>query len=456
MDPLVVGNAAGFWGDWSLAPRRLVADPRLEVLTLEYLAELTMSILARQRQKAPRRGYVGDFPPLVQELAPWLAGSERRRIVTNAGGVNPQACVQEAARRLVAAGHGELPLGVVWGDDLLPHLDTLRSRGWQAPHFDTGEPFPFQEHTVVCANAYLGAEPIVQCLARGACVVVTGRVADASLTVGPARWHFGWKADSWDLLAAAAVAGHVIECGAQATGGYSEFWQQLDLAEVGYPLAELSADGTVVITKPTGTGGAVNRHTVSEQLLYEVGDPSAYHTPDVTVDFTAVELEEAGRDRVRLRGARGSPPPQDYKVSLAYQAGWFTSSYLVVYGPQAVEKAHYCASLLRRRLELAGALPREFHYEVLGTGAAVPGRQQPLPDQREVVLRVAASDPRREVVEQAARLVPSLATSGPSGLAGYTEARGQVRPVFAYWPTRIACSLVQPQWEVRSAAQWLS
>ncbi len=455
MESLVVGNAAGFWGDWALAPRRLVADPRLEVLTLEYLAELTMSILARQRQKDPQRGYVSDFPGLVQELASWLAGSPQRRIVTNAGGVNPRACVQAVARELVASGQGELLLGAAWGDDLLPHLDHLRSQGWQAPHFDTGEPFPFQQHAVVCANAYLGATALVHCLERGARVVVAGRVADASLTVAPARWRFGWKPGQWHLLAAAAVAGHVIECGAQATGGYSQFWDQLDLAEVGYPLAELAADGTVVITKSPGTGGRVDRHTVSEQLLYEVGDPSAYHTPDVTVDFTAVELEEVGPDRVRLRSARGYPPPEDYKVSLAYEDGWFTSSYLVVYGPRAVEKAHYCAKLLRRRLELAGALPDRFHYELLGTGAAVPGGQRPLPGQREVVLRVAASDARKHVVEQTARLIPSLATSGPGGLAGYTEARGQVRPVFAYWPTRIARSLVRPRWEVRPARQWL-
>ncbi len=456
MDPLVVGNAAGFWGDWALAPRRLVADPRLQILTLEYLAELTMSILARQRQKDPQRGYVGDFPPLVQELAPWLAGSEKRRIVTNAGGVNPRACVQAAAQRLVGAGLDELLLGVVWGDDLLPQWESLQSKGWQAPHFDTGEPFPFSQHTIVCANAYLGADPIVRCLTQGASVVITGRVADASLTVGPARWHFGWKPDQWHLLASAAVAGHVIECGAQATGGYSEFWPQLDLADVGYPLAELAADGSVVVTKPAGTGGAVNRHTISEQLLYEVGDPAAYHTPDVTVDFTAVDLEELGGNQVRLCGARGSPPPEDYKVSLAYEAGWFTSSYLVVYGSQAAEKAHYCAELIRRRLELARALPQQFHHEVLGTGAAVPGREHTLSQQREVVLRVAASDPRKQVVEQVARLVPSLATSGPGGLAGYTEARGQVRPVFAYWPTRIARSQVQPRWEVRPARKWLT
>ncbi len=456
MNPLVVGNAAGFWGDWSLAPELLVAAPRLQVLTLEYLAELTMSILARQRQKDPQRGYVSDFPQLLPRLAPWLADSHEHCIVTNAGGVNPQSCARAAAGELAAAGLEELPLGVVWGDDLLPQLDSLRSRGWDAPHFDTGEPFPFDQRRVVCANAYLGCEPIVACLNQHARVVITGRVADASLTVGPARWHFGWAEDAWDLLAGAAVAGHLIECGAQLTGGYSQFWSQTDLAAVGYPLAELSADGSLVVTKPPGSGGIVNRHTVSEQLLYEVGNPARYHTPDVTVDFTAVELEEVGADRVRLRGARGTPPPDHYKVSLAYEDGWFTSSYLVVYGRDAVAKAHACAKILRRRLELAGEMPRHFHYELLGTGAAVPGREISVPEQHEVVLRVAARDASRRPVEALARLVPSLVTSGPAGLAGYTEARGQVRPVFAYWPTRIPRALVQPRWQVRPAAGWLS
>ncbi len=450
---VVVGNGAGFWGDWLAAPQSLLADPRLEVLTLEYLAELTLSILARQRQKDPQGGYVTDLPRLMPQLAPWLAQDSQRRVITNAGGVNPLGCVQAVAGVLVQQGLGELPLGVVWGDDLLPRWEQLRSQGWQAPHADSGEPFP-QQRQVVCAHAYLGAGPLVECLNQGARVVITGRVADASLTVAAARWRFGWTETDWDLLAGAAVAGHLIECGAQLTGGYSQWWKQTDLALVGYPLAILSEDGSAVLTKPPGTGGTINRHIVAEQMLYEVEDPSQYITPDVTVNFTTVELEELGPEEVRVQGATGSPPPENYKVALAYADGFFASCYLVIYGDRVEQKAQYCAQLVRKRLEHMGRLPQRFHWELLGTGAAVPGQKVQCQG-RELVLRMAVHDSDPQKVEAFARVVPSLVTSGPSGIAGYTEARAQLRPVFAHWPTCVPRHLVQPHWEVRPAAQWL-
>ena len=309
---------------------------------------------------------------------------------------------------------------------------------------------------IVSANAYLGARPIADALAAGARIVITGRVADASLTVGPAMHEFGWRWDDWDKLAAASVAGHLIECGAQVTGGYSVNWQDFDLADVGYPIAELSADGSAVITKPAGTGGAVTRRTVVEQLVYEIGDPQHYLTPDVDCDFTTVQVEDLGHDRVHVSRATGRPATDTYKVSLAYRDGWMASGTLLVYGPDCREKAEACGQIILERCKLAGFELARTNVELLGFGGGVPGawfwRKYQTPG--ELVLRVTAHDPRREAVECFARQFAPLITSGPAGLAGYAAGRPQVRPVFAYWPTLVPKSLVTPQVEVRAAKEW--
>ena len=293
-----IANGAGFLGDNLDAPRRLVEGAEIDYLTLEYLAELTLSILARLREKDPAAGYAADFITVLSSLCPALARQPKLRIVTNAGGMNPRACANAAAAVLQRAGLGDTTIGVVEGDDLLDRLDEIQAAGCRLENLETGQPLSELKTQVVSANAYLGARPIADALAAGARIVITGRVADASLTVGPAVHEFGWAWDDWNRLAGASVAGHLIECGAQATGGLYRHWQNLNLANVGYPIAELEADGTATITKPPGTGGAVNRHTIAEQLVYEIGDPAHYLTPDVDVDFTTVEISETGHDRV--------------------------------------------------------------------------------------------------------------------------------------------------------------
>ncbi len=451
---LRIANGAGFLGDNVDAPRLLVEHSRVDYLTLEYLAELTLSILARLREKDPAQGYAADLLDVLGSLTPALQKQPQLKIVTNGGGMNPLACVKQAARTLVAAGLGDVRLGAVWGDDLLGQLDALRQAGCQFNNLDTGAPLSQLTEPIVSANAYLGASAIAAALGDGARIVITGRVADASLTVGPAVHAFGWQWDDWTRLAAASVAGHVIECGAQATGGFSSFWKELDLAHVGYPIAELESDGAVTITKPPGTGGVVNRHTVAEQLVYEIGDPAHYLTPDVDVDFTQLSLEETGSDRVSIHGARGRAATDTLKVSLAYRNGYTASGQLLVYGDDCLAKARNCADIIFARLKTAGFTYERTNVECLGAGDAMPGVHKPPPDLREVLLRVSVHDPRREAVERFTREFAPLATGGPAGLAGYTAARGTVRPVFAYWPTLVPKSRVAAQHEVRTAKQW--
>jgi hypothetical protein len=266
--------------------------------------------------------------------------------------------------------------------------------------------------------------------------------------------EFGWKWDDWNRLAGASVAGHVIECGAQATGGFYPHWNEIDLAGVGYPIAELEANGDSVITKPEGSGGTVNRETVAEQLVYEIGDPAHYLTPDVDVDFTTVEIEPLARDRVRIRGATGRAAPECYKVSLAYRDGYMATGQMLVYDRKPVEKARACGEIILARLKAAGCEFARVNVECLGAGEAVPGLHSPPPGLREVMLRVSVHDPRREAVERFAKEFAPLATSGPAGLAGYASGRPQVRPVFAYWPTLVPKSRVAPCVEVQTAAAW--
>ena len=455
MKTVKIGNGAGFWGDSLDAPHRLAEAGRLDYLTLEYLAELTMSILAYQKSRDPQAGYVTDFPTVVQSLIGALKAQPNLKIVTNAGGINPLGCAASVGRLLADEGLSDVAIGVVTGDDLLPVLDDLLAAGETFDNLQTGEPLGARRTRTVCANAYLGADGIVQALSAGARIVVTGRVADASLTVGPALFEFGWDGRQWDLLAAATVAGHLIECGAQVTGGmYSDWTEQMSLADVGYPVAELAADGSLIITKPEGTGGAVTVGTVSEQLVYEIGDPAHYLTPDVDADFSRVQLSQRGPDRVAVTGASGRPPPERFKVSLAYRDGYTVSGTLVVCGPDAPMKARYCGELIVQRVRQAGFDLQRVNIEALGAGDSLPGLWRRPAQPAEAVLRLSAHDPRREAVERLAREFAPLVTSGPPGVTGYTGGRPKPHPVFAFWPTTVARDRVPMDVTVKTAAEW--
>lgn len=443
-----IGNGCGFWGDSLDAPVRLAEAGQLDYLTLEYLAELTMSILAVQKQKDPAAGFATDFLDVLARLKPTLDQQPTLKVVTNAGGMNPRACAEKAVGVLSGTGRRVV---AVSGDDLFPRLNELLAAGHGLNHLDTGEPLNAIRDKVVSANAYLGAEPIVRALQTGADIVITGRVADASLTVGPAAYEFGWEFDDahLDRIAAATVAGHLIECGAQATGG---LWINADdltrLGEVGYPIAGLAADGTFTLTKPAGTGGVVNVETAAEQLLYEVADPARYYTPDVVADFTTVQLRQTGPDAVAVTGGTSAGVTDTYKVSVAYRDGWMAAGTLVIAGPNAAEKARRSGAVILERLRRAGFSYEATNIEALGAGHVVPGVVTASFDPPEVVLRVAVRDPRRVAVERFTKEFAPLVTSGFAGTTGYTTGRPPVREVFAYWPALIAKSAVTPVVEV--------
>lgn len=453
-----IANAAGFWGDDPDAPRRLLASAEVDYLTLEYLAELTMSILAHHRSKDPQAGFATDFLDAMRPILRAFQRQPKLKVITNAGGVNPQACAQAVARQMIAEGFSQERIAVVRGDDLLPRWADLQAV-CPFQNLDTGEPFSILKETPASANAYLGASPIAESLAAGARIVITGRIADASLTLGPVMFEYGWSWDDWDRLAAATVAGHLIECGAQVTGGYSDRWQELDFADIGYPIAEIEPDGSTVITKPPGSGGVVDRRSVVEQLIYEIGDPSAYITPDVIADFTTVEVAELGQDRVLVRGATGKPAPDSLKVSLAYPNGFTATAVLLVRGAQAESKARFVGELVLERLRRRDTILERTNIECLGAGDGIPvaehgSRRETVSAGGEVVLRISVHDPRREAVERFTKQIATLITSGPSGLAGYAAGRPSIRPVLAYWPTLVPKAVMAPVIDVRSASDW--
>jgi hypothetical protein len=448
---ITIGNAQGFWGDSPSAPARLVSQvPTLDYLTLDYLAEVSLSIMALQRSRDERAGYARDFIGVVKSLAPhWQAGG-RTKVVCNAGGLAPRACAEAVRAALAGAGLPHLKVALVTGDDVLEALKADADNPVHR-HWETGQGLAEVAQRLDTANAYIGARVVADALALGADIVVTGRVADPSLTLGICLHEFGWPDDDYDKLAAGTVAGHVLECGAQACGGISTAWLDLpDPAHIGFPIVEMSADGSFVVTKPSGTGGVVNRATVTEQLLYEIGDPQHYISPDCKVDFTALQLEEIAPDRVRVYNTRGAAPTPYYKVSATYRDGYWAQGMLTIVGRDAVAKAKRCGEIILARMAEAGLAPARSNVECLGANAAAAGVLPAPEGLLETVLRVSVADARKETVERFAQEIFPLVTAGPQGSTGYAGGRPSPTPVFAYWPCLIAKDRVQPVAEMLS------
>jgi len=418
-----IGGAAGFWGDSAVAAPQLVLGARIDYLMFDYLAELTMAILAAARDKKPELGYATDFVDIAMRGV--LPDLQKRgiKVVSNAGGVNPRACAD--ALLTLAREMGVNPkIAVVEGDDVSAQLQVLRAAG-QRDMF-TGALLP---ERILSANAYLGALPIAEALAAGADIVITGRCADSAMALGPLMHEFGWSLDDYDLLAAGSLAGHIIECGCQATGGLHTDWEQVqDWANIGYPIAECCADGEFIVTKPEGTGGLVVAAAVAEQMLYEIGDPAAYILPDVICDFRDVQIENAGKDRVRVRGARGLPPTNSYKVSATYADGFRSSGSMVIIGIDAVAKARRTGEAIitrtREMFKKAG-LPdySRTHVEVIGS-EGLYGSHARASASREVMMRVVVDHVSKQALDIFAR---EIAPSGTSWSPG-TTSPGFTRP----------------------------
>lgn len=428
-----IANGQGFWGDWLEAPVRLVEQGPIDYLVLDYLAEVTMSILQKQRQGDPNLGYARDFPPLVARLA----GRIRERgitVVANAGGVNPVACAREVVR--LAPG---LKVAVVVGDDVYGRLDEFLAKGYELRDMDTGEPLSTVRSRILSANAYIGAFPLVEALATGAQVVIAGRSTDTALTLAPMAHRFGWQPDDYDKLAAGTIAGHIVECGAQSTGGNCQVdWQTIPgMADIGYPIVEAEPDGTFTVTKHASAGGRVNLDSVKEQLLYELGDPKNYITPDCVADFTTIRLEDAGPDRVRVSGIRGHERPAMLKLSISYANGWKAMGTLVYSWPQALEKARAADRVVRQRLRDLGLEFDEIHTEFFGVNACLGPAAPPNPDPPEVQLRIGVRGGDKRAVDRFTRELIPLVLNGPPGATGFGEGRPPVREIVAYWPALV-------------------
>ena len=440
-----IASGQGFWGDLPRAPIDQVRKGPIDYLVMDYLAEVTMSILQKQKLKDPALGYARDLVPLMGEILPDIM-TRGIRVITNGGGVNPIACRDAIFALARRKGIHGLRIAVVRGDDILADIDALTASSAPLSNMETGASLALIREKLVSANVYFGAAPIVEALRQGAQVVITGRTTDTGLTLAPMIHEFGWALDDYNHLAAGTVAGHILECGAQASGGnFLGDWRSVpDLAHVGFPIAEASPDGSFVITKHAGTGGLVSEATVKEQLVYELGNPASYITPDCVADFTTIRLESAGPDRVRVWGIAGSPATDFYKVSMAYHDGYTAFGMLTYAWPDAIDKARAADRILRTRLADLGLSFEEIRSELLGYDSSFGPRSTEIVDPNEVVLRIGVRGKDRDAVERFGREIAPLVLTGPPSVTGFAGGRPRPSEVIAYWPALIRKPLVTP------------
>jgi len=437
---ITIAAGQGFWGDWLEAPVRQIQGGQVDYLMLDYLAEVTMSVLAKQKDANPALGYARDFPPLIDRILPDIV-AKKTTVISNAGGLNPKACAETI---VTAARSRQIPIkvAVISGDDIKPLTTTH-----DLPHLETKESLSTIRDRITSANAYIGSEPIAQALKNGAQVIITGRVADPSMVLGPLRFAFGWDDDDWNRLASGILAGHIIECGAQSSGGnFSGDWRSVrDLAHVGFPIIEAYDNGDFVVTKHPNTGGLVSQATVKEQMVYEIGDPTAYYTPDVVANFTTARLSDDGPDRVRITGVTGTARPETYKVSISYFHGYRTVSTLVYSWPEAIAKAKAAADILRTRINDLGLRFEKVRAEVIGANAC-HGSLTDIdnPDIPEVLLRFAVQGPHEKDVKRFTREMAPLVLGGPPFATAYSGGKGDVSEVYGYWPSLIPRSDITP------------
>lgn len=404
-----------------------------------------MSIMQKLKSRDPNAGYATDFVKMVKRVLPQCR-EKGIRIVANAGGVNPIACREAVKQVIRELGLSGVRIGIVEGDDILADLPSLIQNGEPFRNMDNGEPLEPYLDAVRTANVYIGAAPIVEALAQGADIVITGRATDPSVVLAPMIHEFGWSLDDFDRLAAGTIAGHIVECGAQCTGGNFTHWREIpDMARIGYPVIDARPDGTFDVTKHEGTGGRVTRETVASQLVYEMADPARYITPDCIADFTSIQLEQAGADRVRVSGIRGEPATDTYKVSIAFHEGYKILGQLTVAGPDAVDKARLCAEIVFDRVALDGVTfdEDEKFVEIVGTNVCHAGIVPAPAEPAEVVLRIGARSSDRAKLDRLGMEIVPLVTSGPPGVTGFAGGRPKATEVISYWPALIHKDKVQ-------------
>lgn len=446
-----IASGQGFWGDLIDAPYHQVTKGPVDYLVMDYLAEVTMSILQKQKNKNPEFGYARDIPDLMKRILP-ICKEKNIKVITNGGGVNPLSCANAVIKVANELGIKNLKIGIVLGDNILDRLDDIIASGAELNNMETGESISVVRDKLLSANVYFGAFPIVKALQLGADIVITGRTTDTGLTLAPMIYEFGWSKNDYDKLSAGTVAGHILECGAQSSGGnFLGDWKSIpNMAEIGFPVAEAYPNGEVIITKHENTGGRVSFETVAEQLLYEIGDPKSYITPDCVADFTSIKLEDLGNDRVRVYDVKGFPETEFYKVSCSYADGYSASATLTYSWPEALTKAKAADQILRKRLENLNLTFEEIRTEYIGYNACHGplAKQLPEDDINEIMLRVAVRSHDYYSVERFGKEIAPLILTGPPSVTGFAGGRPKPSEVVAYWPALIPKKLVQPKVEI--------
>jgi len=447
-ESIKIASGQGFWGDLIDAPYNQVTKGDIDYLVMDYLAEVTMSILQKQKNKNPKLGYARDIPELMRRILP-ICKERNIKIITNGGGVNPVACAEAVIDTAKSLGLNKLKIAVVLKDNIMERIDDIIFKGCELRNMETNDSIVSVKEKLLSANVYFGAFPIVEGLSGGADIVITGRTTDTGLTLAPMIHEFGWKENDFDLLSAGTIAGHILECGAQSSGGnFLGDWQTIpNMAEIGFPIAEAYPNGEFIITKHKNTGGRVSFETVAEQLVYEIGDPKEYITPDCVADFTTIKLEDLGKDRVRVYDIKGKRATDFYKVSCSYESGYSASASLTYSYPQALTKAKAADKILRKRLENLQLKFDEIRTEYIGYNSCHGPLSTEIEEDKinEIMLRVAVRSSDYASVERFGKEIAPLILTGPPSVTGFAGGRPKPSEVVAYWPALMPKTMVKPE-----------
>ena len=442
MKNIKIANGQGFWGDSVQAPIDLIKYSNIDYLTLDYLAEVTLSIMQKQKNKNSKYGYAKDFLDLISHSCK-LIKRNKIKIITNAGGVNPLEC-SKALQEILNKENIDWKVGYIEGDDILENLDDLIKKGAKLSNMENGKDISTIKDNICSANVYIDSLQIKEVLDKGADIVLAGRVTDPGLTLGPLMHEYRWGIDEYNKLASGTLAGHIIECGAQCTGGnYTRWYDVDDFINIGYPIVEVNENGDFNVTKSTESGGTINRYTVSEQILYEMGDPKKYISPDVCVDFTSFKLNDNNNNTVSISDVKGYKPTDTYKVSISYFKGYKSSGQLTISGPNSIDKAKKISEIIWGRLRKIGCVYDETNTEFLGYNSCMKSLKQDYIGANEIVLRLSVKDNDFNKVEKFGKEISPLITSGPPGVTGFSGGRPKPQEIIAYWPALISKKFIK-------------